>query len=80
MEPTASTPITIALVNDYSAHLVAVLEAIYAGDIVISDLPVRARSIGGLNRPGQSEGLTDRESEILRWSRLVGGRGSGCSG
>ena len=60
--------------------LVAVLEAIYAGDIVISDLPVRARSIGGLNRPGQSEGLTDRESEILRWSRLVGGRGSGCSG
>lgn len=46
--------------------LVAVLEAIYAGDIVISDLPVRAASIGGLNRPGQSEGLTDRESEILR--------------
>jgi hypothetical protein len=35
-----------------------------AGDIVISDPPVRARSIGGLNWPEQSEGLTDRESEI----------------
>jgi DNA-binding CsgD family transcriptional regulator len=32
---------------------------------VISDPPVRARSISGLNWPGQSEGLTDRESEIL---------------
>ncbi|HEX5906432.1 MAG TPA: hypothetical protein VFY56_05380 [Propionibacteriaceae bacterium] len=32
--------------------------------MVISDPPIRARSIGGLNWPGQSEGLTDRESEI----------------
>jgi len=45
--------------------LVAALEAIHAGDIVISDPPIRARSSGGLNWPGQSEGLTDRESEIL---------------
>jgi DNA-binding NarL/FixJ family response regulator len=45
--------------------LVAALEAIHAGDIVISDPPFRARSIGGLNWPGRSEGLTDRESEIL---------------
>jgi DNA-binding NarL/FixJ family response regulator len=45
--------------------LVAALEAIHAGDMVISDPPPRARSIGGLNWPGQSEGLTDRESEIL---------------
>jgi len=45
--------------------LVAALEAIHAGHIVISDPPARARSIGGLNWPGQSEGLTDRESEIL---------------
>jgi DNA-binding NarL/FixJ family response regulator len=45
--------------------LVAALEAIHDGDIVISDPPVRARSIGGLNWPGRSEGLTDRESEIL---------------
>ncbi|HEY9471636.1 MAG TPA: response regulator transcription factor [Propionibacteriaceae bacterium] len=44
--------------------LVSALEAIHAGDIVISD-PPRARSIGGLNWPGRSEGLTDRESEIL---------------
>jgi DNA-binding NarL/FixJ family response regulator len=45
--------------------LVTALEAIHAGDIVISDPPFRARSIGGLNWPGRSEGLTDRESEIL---------------
>jgi DNA-binding NarL/FixJ family response regulator len=46
-------------------ELVAALEAIHAGEIVISDPPLRARSIGGLNWPGRSEGLTDRESEIL---------------
>ena len=46
-------------------ELVAALEAIHAGDIVISDPPFRARSTGGLNWPGRSEGLTDRESEIL---------------
>ena len=45
--------------------LVAALEAIHAGDLVISDPPFRARSVGGLNWPGRSEGLTDRESEIL---------------
>jgi DNA-binding NarL/FixJ family response regulator len=45
--------------------LVASLEAIHAGKIVISDPPFRVRSIGGLNWPGRSEGLTDRESEIL---------------
>jgi DNA-binding NarL/FixJ family response regulator len=45
--------------------LVSALEAIHAGEIVISDPPSRARSIGGLNWPGRSEGLTDRESEIL---------------
>jgi DNA-binding NarL/FixJ family response regulator len=45
--------------------LVAALEAIHAGEIVISDPPFRARTIGGLNWPGRSEGLTDRESEIL---------------
>jgi DNA-binding NarL/FixJ family response regulator len=45
--------------------LVAALEAIHAGEMVISDRLVRARSIGGLNWPGRSEGLTERESEIL---------------
>jgi DNA-binding NarL/FixJ family response regulator len=45
--------------------LVAALEAIHAGETVISDPHFRARSSGGLNWPGRSEGLTDRESEIL---------------
>src|SRR5688500_4853870 len=46
-------------------ELVEALEAIHGGDMVISDPPVRARSSPGLNWPGRSEGLTDRESEIL---------------
>ena len=45
--------------------LVEALEAIHGGDMVISDPPFRARSSPGLNWPGRSEGLTDRESEIL---------------
>jgi DNA-binding NarL/FixJ family response regulator len=46
-------------------ELVEALEAIHGGDMVISDPPFRARSSPGLNWPGRSEGLTDRESEIL---------------
>lgn len=46
-------------------ELVDALEAIHGGETVISDPPFRARSINGLNWPGRSEGLTDRESEIL---------------
>ncbi len=45
--------------------LVAALEAIHAGQVIISDPPVRARSAPGLDWPGRGEGLTDRESEIL---------------
>jgi DNA-binding NarL/FixJ family response regulator len=45
--------------------LVAALEAVHAGEIVVSDPPGRARSASGLNWPGRGEGLTDRESEIL---------------
>ena len=45
--------------------LVAALEAVHAGDIVVSDPPPRPRSANGLNWPGRGEGLTDRESEIL---------------
>jgi DNA-binding NarL/FixJ family response regulator len=45
--------------------LVAALEAIHAGEMVISDPPFRSRSSDGLNWPGRSEGLTERESEIL---------------
>jgi DNA-binding NarL/FixJ family response regulator len=46
-------------------NLVAALEAIHAGQIVITEPPARARSVSGLNWPGRNEGLTDRESEIL---------------
>jgi DNA-binding NarL/FixJ family response regulator len=45
--------------------LVSALEAVHAGEIVVSDPPPRARSTSGLNWPGRGEGLTDRESEIL---------------
>ena len=46
-------------------ELVAALEAVHAGEIVITEPPRRARSALGLNWPGRNEGLTDRESEIL---------------
>ncbi len=46
-------------------ELVAALEAVHAGDVVVSDPPGRARSASGLDWPGRSEGLTDREAEIL---------------
>jgi DNA-binding NarL/FixJ family response regulator len=48
-----------------ASDLVAALEAVHAGDIVVSDPPPRPRSANGLNWPGRGEGLTDRESEIL---------------
>ncbi len=46
-------------------ELVNALEAIHAGEQVISDPPARARSAPGLDWPGRGEGLTDREAEIL---------------
>jgi DNA-binding NarL/FixJ family response regulator len=46
-------------------ELVAALEAVHAGEEVVSDSPLRARSAPGLEWPGRREGLTDRESEIL---------------
>jgi DNA-binding NarL/FixJ family response regulator len=45
--------------------LVAALERVHAGEHVFSDVPARARSVSGLNWPGRTEGLTDREAEIL---------------
>ena len=46
--------------------LVTALEAVHAGETVISDPPQRrTRSAVGLDWPGRTEGLTDRESEIL---------------
>src|SRR5215207_7144992 len=46
-------------------ELVAALEAVHAGETVISDVPPRARSAVRLDWPGRGEGLSDRESEIL---------------
>jgi DNA-binding NarL/FixJ family response regulator len=46
-------------------ELVEALEAVHAGETVISDVPARARSAAGLDWPGRGEGLSDRESEIL---------------
>ena len=46
-------------------ELVAALEAVHAGETVVSDAPARARSAAGLDWPGRGEGLSDRESEIL---------------
>jgi DNA-binding NarL/FixJ family response regulator len=45
--------------------LVAALEAVHAGEHVVSDPPRRARAAVGLDWPGRHEGLTDREAEIL---------------
>src|SRR6201984_341952 len=46
-------------------ELVAALEAVHFGDVVISEVPARARSAPGLDWPGRREGLSDREAEIL---------------
>jgi DNA-binding NarL/FixJ family response regulator len=46
-------------------ELVAALEAVHAGEMVVSEAPRRARSAVGLDWPGRGEGLSDRESEIL---------------
>jgi DNA-binding NarL/FixJ family response regulator len=48
------------------AHaLVDALEAIHAGEVVISPPPGKTRPEVGLDWPGRAEGLTNRESEIL---------------
>ena len=46
-------------------ELVAALEAVHAGEIVVSEAPGKDRRVIGLDWPGRGEGLTDRESEIL---------------
>jgi DNA-binding NarL/FixJ family response regulator len=46
-------------------ELVASLEQIHAGVRVVSSPPGKVRTGLGLDWPGSSEGLTDRESEVL---------------
>jgi DNA-binding NarL/FixJ family response regulator len=69
-------PDLIASARDKGAHgyisktlpardLVAALEAVHAGETVISEVPAHARGAAGLDWPGRGEGLSDRESEIL---------------
>jgi DNA-binding NarL/FixJ family response regulator len=45
--------------------LVAALEAVDRGEIVVSEQRRRAPSAPGLDWPGRLDGITDRESEIL---------------
>ena len=45
--------------------LVGALEAIHAGEQVVSEPPGRRRPSVGLDWPGRGEGLSERESEIL---------------
>jgi DNA-binding NarL/FixJ family response regulator len=46
-------------------ELVAALEAVHSGQVVVSDVATRARSAPGLDWPGRGEGLSEREAEIL---------------
>lgn len=46
-------------------ELIAALEAVHAGEVVISDPPGRSGGVNGLDWPGRSEGLSEREAEIL---------------
>ena len=46
-------------------QLVEALEAVHAGETVVSEAPGRSRAAVGLDWPGRREGLTDREAEIL---------------
>lgn len=48
-----------------ACELVAALEAVHSGEVVISPVAGRTRSAPGLDWPGRGEGLTDREAEIL---------------
>ncbi|WP_443741643.1 response regulator transcription factor [Subtercola lobariae] len=48
-----------------AAELVSALEAIHAGETIVSEPQRRIGSAFGLDWPGRTEGITDRESEIL---------------
>jgi DNA-binding NarL/FixJ family response regulator len=46
-------------------ELVDALEAVHAGETIVSEAPNRSRSGASLDWPGRHEGLTDREAEVL---------------
>ena len=46
-------------------ELVAALETVATGEVVVSETPRRAGTAPVLDWPGRHEGITDRESEIL---------------
>ena len=46
-------------------ELVEVLEAVRGGDVVVTDPPPKENPSVGGNWPGRTEGLTEREAEIL---------------
>lgn len=48
-----------------ASELVDALERIHRGEIVVSDAPARACPSLGQDWPGRSDGLSERESEIL---------------
>jgi DNA-binding NarL/FixJ family response regulator len=45
--------------------LVTAIESIAAGEVIVSDPPSRSRTAPGLDWPGRTEGLTDREAEVI---------------
>src|SRR6476620_8106457 len=45
--------------------LVTAIESIAAGEIVVSEPPSQSRTAPGLDWPGRTEGLTDREAEVI---------------
>ena len=45
--------------------LICALEAVHAGEVVISEPPPRARPASGSDWPGRGTGLSDREAEVL---------------
>jgi two-component system, NarL family, response regulator LiaR len=46
-------------------ELVEALESVAAGNVVVSDPPSRARTNPALDWPGRTEGLSDREAEVI---------------
>jgi DNA-binding NarL/FixJ family response regulator len=48
-----------------AAELVAAVEAIAAGHVVVSEPSTRRESAAARDWPGRTEGLTDREAEVL---------------